>query len=315
MRFEIVILGCGAATPTLRHSPTSQAINWDGRWILVDAGEGVQLGLRKYHIPLQKIEAVCISHMHGDHVLGLPGLLGSMNLFGRTTPLSLYGPADLEKFVRQVLESTETYVRYPLNFHVNSGDACSPILEWRDCKVESVPVRHRIPAFGYVFEYNPTVRNIHKEVILKKKLQRSEILRLKSGKDVTRKSGQTILVKDACLPPKSSLKYVFSGDTAPCDELIDASKYADVLYHEATFMDILKETAKKTGHTTALQAGNIAREAEVSRLVIGHLSSRYRDEQLVLDEATSVFPNSCLAQEGLHFRLNPQTKRTETYLE
>jgi len=315
LRFEIVILGCGAATPTLRHNPTSQAVNWDGRWFLVDAGEGVQLGIRRHRIPLQKIEGICISHLHGDHVLGLPGLLGSMNLFGRTASLNIYGPIGLEQFVKQALKSTETYVRFQLIFHSNSKDACESILQWGDCTVQSVPVKHRIPAYGYVFDYVPTIRNIKKEAIRTYLLQRSEILTLKAGKDVLRKDGKSIRVDDACMPSKSSLRYAYSGDTTPCDSFIQAARNADVIYHEATFMTALEKTARKTGHSTAFQAGHVAIEAEATHLVIGHLSSRYRDEEAVLEEAKTAFVNSSLAQEGMRIRLNPQTKRTETYLE
>lgn len=315
MHFDIIILGCGAATPTLRHAPTAQAVCWQGKWLLLDAGEGVQTNIRRFKVPLQKIDVVCISHMHGDHVLGLPGLLGSMNLFGREKSLTLIGPVDLEEYVRTSLKLTSTHIRFPMTF-VPCGESIPVIVDsWGDNTLEYIPVRHRIEAYGYVLQHRPSLRNIKKTEIERLGLKRSEILELKSGRDVTRVDGTVLACDELCFPLSASTKYVFSGDTAPCDLLKSAADGADALYHEATFLHELKTTAKSTGHSTAKQAAEVADAAQVGALVLGHLSPRYRDEGKVLEEARAIFANTHLANEGLRIRFSASEKPRIDYLE
>lgn len=300
MQFEIVILGCGAAVPTLRHAPTAQAINWHGKWFLIDAGEGVQIGLRKNSIPFNKVEAIFISHMHGDHVLGLPGLVGSMSLLGRKSPLLLIGPSELQAFLVNALKMTSTHLNFELTFKTpQDGKSIESVHSWNECTISSFPVKHRISAFGYIFEYAPTIRNIRRENIVTEELNRDEIVALKAGKQVVRNNGQVLNPDDHCLPLKPSKKYVYSGDTSPCDSLREAAQGADVLYHEATFLQDLAQTAKATGHSTARQAGMLAHEAGVGTLLIGHFSSRYTNEGLLLEEAREYYPNAMAANENL----------------
>ncbi len=315
MQFEITILGCGAATPTLRHAPTAQAVNWQGKWILLDCGEGLQTNLRKYKIPLQKIDLICISHMHGDHVLGLPGLLGSMNLFGRERPLYIAGPSALKSYVRQALELTETYVRFPLEFidcaHLDSDS----VLQWGDNVIRSFAVKHRIEAYGFTLVHIPSSHKLYKDSIDQYKLTRSEILSLKAGADVTRADGFVLPVAEHCEPLKPAINYTYSGDTRPAESVAEAARDADVLYHEATFLQELAATAKSTGHSTAQQAAELGNEAGVRLLILGHLSSRYRDEDKVLKEAKAIHPNVRLADEGMRIRLVPGESPSINYLE
>ena len=296
-------MGCGAATPTLRHLPTSQSILWNGQLSLIDAGEGVQLSLRKQRIPFQKIDRVFISHMHGDHVLGLPGLIGSMNLLGRQRPLILHGPASLESFVRTTLNLTETHLKFPLHFKLNDAEKMTAIFNENGATISSFPVKHRIEAYGYLFNYEAIHLNIRKDQIQSLGLQRSEIIQLKKGNDVHRTDGTVLRTIDACHRKEKPIRYVYSGDTRPCDSVRTAAEGADLLYHESTFLDEKRQKAKETGHSTALQAGQIAFEASVRKLIIGHFSSRYRDEQLLLREAQSVFKQVELANEGMRFSL------------
>jgi len=301
-----VIIGCGAATPTLRHRPSSQAINWCGKWFVVDAGEGVQVGLRENRIPIQKIHCVCISHMHGDHVFGLPGLIGSMNLYGRKESLTIIGPAPLKEFLWNCLRSTETHIRFEINFIVPEEHDAVVVMDWGESSLKSVPVKHRIPAFGYAFEFKPKKRNLIKSKIDLHQLSRSEILALKSGQHLTREDGTFLNPNELCLPLKSSLKYVYSGDTRPCQQLEQAADQADLLYHEATFTHDLAKRAKETGHSTAREAGQVATRAMSKRLLIGHFSSRYKDESKLLKEAEEFHENVLLAHDGLRIALKPE---------
>jgi ribonuclease Z len=304
LQFEIVILGCGAAVPTLRHAPTAQAVNWHGRWFLIDAGEGVQLGLRKNSIPFQKIEAIFISHMHGDHVLGLPGLIGSMSLLGRKKNLTIIGPAELQAFLMNALKSTSTHLDFELEFKTPSDiEKMETVHTWDECAVTSFPVKHRISAFGYIFQFEPIARNIRRESILTENLSRSEILALKGGLQIQRDNGKVLSPNEHCLPLKPSKKYVYSGDTSPCEGLREAALGADVLYHEATFLHELAKTAKATGHSTARQAGILAHEAGVKTLIIGHFSSRYKEEAVLLDEAKQQHTQTIAANENLRITL------------
>ena len=315
MQFEITILGCGAATPTLRHAPTAQAVNWQGKWILLDCGEGLQTNLRRYKIPLQKIDLICISHMHGDHVLGLPGLLGSMNLFGRERSLRIAGPPAIESYVRQALELTETYVRFPLEFIDCAHLDNDLVVEWGDNVIRSFVVKHRIEAYGFTFVHRPSTHKIYKGSIDQHGLTRSEILRLKAGNDVTRDDGSVLRVAEHCEPLKPQINYTYSGDTRPTESVKDAARDADILYHEATFLHELVATAKSTGHSTAQEAAKLGLDAGARLLILGHLSSRYRDEGRVLDEARTVHPNALLANEGMRIRLAPGKLPMIDYLE
>ncbi|MAI22918.1 MAG: ribonuclease [Crocinitomicaceae bacterium] len=315
MQFEVTILGCGAATPTLRHAPTAQAINWHGKWILLDCGEGVQTNIRKYKIPLQKIELICISHLHGDHVFGLPGLLGSMNLFGRERPLRIVGPVALKDYVFQALNLTETHIRFPIEYTDCADSKGIPVIAWGDNAVRSFPVKHRIEAYGFTFSHHPTTHTIRKESIVSHHLLRSEILSLKAGNELSRATGEVLRITDHCEPLKPSISYSYSGDTRPCDSVLVASQEADVLYHEATFLHDMSSIAKSTGHSTAQEAAKLGREANVQLLILGHLSSRYRDEGRVLKEAECFHPNVRLAKEGMRIRLIPGEKPSVSYLE
>lgn len=298
MRFDVTILGCGAATPTLRYQPTAQVLNIEEKWFLLDAGEGVQKSLRSQRVPFQRIERIFISHMHGDHVLGLPGLIGSMNLLGRKKPLALHGPANLERWLMEGLRLTETHLKFELEFVTN--DPKGLVAAWNEGNIEvvSAPVNHRIEAYGYRFNWHSNTRNVRKESIDYLDLKRSEIIKLKRGEDVLRANGENVLVESVCLPKVQDVSYVYSGDTTPCDTLIALSQNANLLYHEATFAESLKAKAKQTGHSTASQAGITARETGVRQLLLGHFSSRYRSLDRLIEEASHVFPRVELAEEG-----------------
>jgi len=271
--------------------------------MLLDAGEGVQLGLRQQRIPFQKIERIFISHMHGDHVLGLPGLIGSMNLLGRERPLHIYGPSNLESYLLPALKLTETHLKFKLNFIAANPQGMHVAIQEKGARISSFPVKHRLEAYGYQFYFEAPELNVRKDRIEAFELQRSEIIQLKRGKDVLRADGTRIKFAQACHNKTNPKCYVYSGDTRPCDAVLAASLNADLLYHEATFLDDKRRKAKETGHSTAKQAAQIAADANVKKLVIGHFSSRYRNEELLAEEAEATFKHVVLANEGMKFQL------------
>jgi ribonuclease Z len=256
--FDVTIIGCGAAMPTEKWGATSQAINLHGHWLLMDAGEGTQQQLRKQKIPFQRIEAILISHLHGDHFLGLPGLLGTMNLLGRKSALTIVGPPRLASVLAEVQSATGVYLNFPVK-HVAFDETEAQVVWHTDtCEVRSFPVRHRISTCGYAF----------------------------------RERG----VSD----PRT---YIFSADTQPSETLAEEARGADLLYHEATFLEILRARAKETGHSTALQAGEVARSAGVKNLILGHFSTRYRNPEVLVDEARSSFEQVRAASKGTTYQL------------
>tara|TARA_B110000285_G_C15127691_1_gene621349 strand:- start:1486 stop:2415 length:930 start_codon:yes stop_codon:yes gene_type:complete len=297
VRFDVTVLGCGAATPTERYQPTSQILNISEKWYLLDAGEGVQIALRSQRVPFQKIEQVFISHMHGDHVLGLPGLIGSMNLLGRRRPLILHGPVVLERWLMECLRLTSTYLNFELEFSVNNQDQIDTCWLDGDIQVLSAPVKHRVEAYGYRFNWTPKLLNLKKQQVEAFDLTRSEVIQLKNGQNVQRENGQLLIVEEMCYTLNPGLSYVFSGDTAPCVSLDELAEGANLLYHEATFMESLSIRAKQTGHSTSRQAANTALKAGVDTLLLGHFSSRYRSLKGLLDEAFEVFESVQLAEE------------------
>ncbi len=297
-RFELTVLGCGAAAPTPYFLTTSQFVNIHDHLILIDCGEGCQLTLRKKRLKFQRIKFILISHMHADHVLGLPGLLASMNLLGRKTAIEVYGPGELESFVRMVWHKTGTHIEFEVNFNIVDSEKPSELIRTDSYVITSFPTKHRIETTGFRIEELPGAWNLKPYAKKKFALTFHEIIQLKKGEKVSREDGVEVDPKNWCNAPKPSRSYVFAADTAFTPKVVDASKGATLLYHEATFMLSEKDIAKKTMHSTASDAGKVAKEAGVSKLMIGHFSNRYKDLSSLLEEAQGVFENTCLAVEG-----------------
>ncbi len=299
MSFQVTILGCGSATPTLYRNPTSQLLEINSSSILIDCGEGTQLQLRKNKLKIQKIDHIFISHLHGDHYLGLPGLIASMSLLGRNKTLNLYGPLGLEQLIMTNLKISKTYLNFHINFTTTQVLKNEILLENKNITVTSFPVNHRIDCTGFIFKEQERQRNIIKSKIDEFNLGIAEIVCLKKGENVIRDDGSTIRFEDVTLPPVKPKVYAFCTDTKFSPHLADYFRGADVLYHEATFLDELKKRAEETFHSTALQAGEMAKAAQVKKLVIGHYSSRYIDVSPLLEEAQAVFANTVASEDGL----------------
>jgi ribonuclease Z len=276
------------------------------QFFLIDCGEGTQDRMRQYGISPLKLNAIFISHLHGDHVFGLPGVLSTLNHFGRKTPLHLFGPAPIEEILQFHLKHFEQNLGYPIVCHEVNARQESLIYENRVMEVTTIPLRHRIPATGYLFREKTPPLNVDKAVIRRHSLSLAQITALKRGEDILLADGTPLPCAEATYVPYPPRSYAFCSDTLYSGKVVRLIHGVDLLYHEATFLDKDRPLAKETGHTTALQAAKAASLAEVGQLLIGHFSSRYKDDSLLLDEARTLFPNTLIAREGDTITLAPK---------
>lgn len=301
MSFELTILGSNSASPVYNRHQTAQILHIQNEYILIDCGEGTQMQLARYRFKLNKINYIFISHLHGDHYLGLVGLLSTMHLFGRTKELYLFGPPGLSEIITVQFSFSETVLNYPIHFTELETEKNKIIVTSPHFSVETIPLIHRIPCCGFLFRESPKKRRIRKNV-LPENISLASIAKLKKGENVTDEAGNILYnVDEMTEPPRKSHSYAFMSDTAYSEAYLDRIRNIDLLYHEATFTSDMAARAKETFHTTTSGAAELAKKAGVDRLIIGHFSSRYRDLKPLLEEAKAVFPNSWLAIEGERF--------------
>lgn len=299
MEFALRIIGSASATPTLTRHPTAQVLEV-GNWVaLIDCGEGTQRRLLEERIRPQRITHIFISHLHGDHYFGLPGLLSTMHLQGRAAPLHVFGPAGLGVILTEVFRYSGTALSYPLHFHPVDTTQYELLYEDSRLMVHTLPADHRIPCCGFLFREKPKLRHLRKER-LPEGLKPAQLVALKHGYDLLDPTTGSVLVRnsDVTTAPSHARSYAYCADSRFREELIELVHGVDLLYHEATFMSDKTERAYQVGHSTARQAGELARRAGVRRLLIGHFSARYPDLQPLLEEARAEFPNTQLAVEG-----------------
>lgn len=297
---ELYILGCSSATPTANQFPTAQVLKMRERFFLIDCGEGAQMQMRRSKISFQKIQAIFISHLHGDHFFGLPGFLSSLHLFDRRKPLVVYGPPELQAIVMGLMKAQGSRLVYPLEFRPVRFDQPEIIYEDEVLTVQSVPMKHSIPTVGYIFREKPKPRHMLKSAIEKYDIPWYAIDGIKRGNDIELETGEVIPNEQITTAPSPSYSYAFFSDTAFVPENAQLLSDVHTLYHESTFAADKTELASKTKHSTTHQAAEMARLAGVQRLIIGHLSTRYDQKEVLLNEAKSVFPNTVLAQDGLN---------------
>lgn len=302
MKFEITILGCGSATPTMKRNPTAQVVNVLERLFLIDCAEGTQLQLRKYGVRFQRINHIFISHLHGDHYFGLVGLLSSFQLLGRKQKLMIYAPKGLEKIVKLQLESGEAKLSYEVGFIQLNSDTSELIFEDNLVEVYTIPLKHRIYCNGFLIKEKERERRLTKELIEKYQIPVAMMHRLKKGEDWA-KENETIRNEKLTLSPFPSRSYAFCSDTAYSEKIIPIISQVDCLYHEATFTEKYKDRAKATFHSTAKQAATIALKANVKQLLIGHYSARYNEADELLFEAKEVFENSIAVEDGMDIEI------------
>jgi len=301
--FDVTILGCSSATPAYGRNPSSQLVRYSGHHFLVDCGEAAQMQLRRYSIKFQRINHIFISHLHGDHFLGLPGLLSSMHLLGRTEPLHIYAEEGLKQILDTTHHNSRTTLQYPLVFHAIDMTKANMLYEDEKLTIRSIVMKHSIPCCGFIFEEKPHKRRLLKEQLEKYNIPLAKMETLKKGEDFINGEGKIITNDLLTLPPHHARKYSCCSDTIYNEDILPEITKSDLLYHEATFTEEFRDRAKQTMHCTAKDAANIALKAEVNKLLIGHFSARYRELEPLLHEAKEVFSNTYLAEEGTTFNV------------
>lgn len=296
--FRVQVLGTGSAVPTFYRWLSAQVVTYNERHYLVDCGEGTQMQLLRCKVRLHRMDAIFISHLHGDHVLGLPGLLSSLSLDGRTNELKLFAPSALENVLKIILQQTNSYLSYPLTFvpleDFSVGDI---IFTTEQLTVRTIPLAHRIFCRG--FHFAETNKRAKFDFYAAKALDipNQYFQLLKQGNTITLENGRIITPEQVLLPAEPTLSYSYCSDTAYHEPLIPYIQNSDLLYHEATFMENQRKRAVETAHSTAKDAANIAKKANVKRLLLGHFSARYTDIFPLLQEAREIFPNTLTADD------------------
>ena len=289
----LTILGYNSAIPTVKSAPTAQFLEMSERNFLIDCGEGTQVQLRRAKAKFSKINHIFISHLHGDHCFGLPGLVSSFQLLGRETPLHIYGPKGIKELMEVILKLTETNKGFDLIFHELESKKSELIFEDNRVEVHTIPLKHRIYCNGYLFKEKPKSRHLNMQEIKKyPEIEICDYQNIKNGKDFILKDGYILKNEILTLPPEALVSYAFCSDTQYSESIVPIIKGVDLLYHEATFLDEMKDLAKYTGHSTALEAAKIAQKAKVKKLILGHFSNRYSDYTEFEQEARTIFENT-----------------------
>ena len=293
---SVTILGNNSAVPAFNRHPTSQVVTHDGNNYLVDCGEGTQIQMIKYKIRRGKISHIFISHLHGDHYFGLVGLLNTFGLLSHQQELHVYGPAPLQQIVEMQMKVAETVLPYPLFFHtINKAEI---LVDDDKIKISCFPTTHRIECYGFLFEEKEGKRKLLIEKVKKQNIPVSFYTSLQNGLDYITPQGQRIINAEVTTAPEKGMKYAFCADTRYEEKLLEYITGADMIYHETTYLDNMREMAFERFHATTKQAAEMAKKAGVKRLLIGHFSSKYSTLEHFEEEAREVFPNTELAIEG-----------------
>lgn len=298
-KFEVHILGCGSAKPTTRHFPASQVVNVREKLFMIDCGEGAQIQFCKSRLKFSRLQSIFISHLHADHCLGLIGLVSTLNLLGRTAQLHVYLPKGGAEVFGPVIHYFNWEMTFEVVFHEFDDKVSEVIYEDRSLTVTTLPLEHRMPCCGFRFDEKPTPRHILREMIDAYEIPLSEINRIKNGADYTLADGRVIANERLTTPSDPPRSYAYCSDTRYMPALAAKLQGVNLLYHEATFCEDDAQKATARYHSTASQAAQVAKEAGVGKLIIGHYSSRYDDESQLLCEASAVFEPTILARENL----------------
>ncbi|MEY2629912.1 MAG: Ribonuclease [Bacteroidota bacterium] len=298
---KLTLLGCYAATPRTITNPTAQVLEIRNRMFLIDCGEGTQVQLRKNKLKFSKINHIFISHLHGDHMYGLVGLISTFMLLNRQTDLHVYGPKGIKEIILLQLRYSNSFTGYNLYFHELESKESEVIFEDDKVIVKTIPLQHRIYTNGFLFQEKPKERKLNVEAVEEYQIDKAYYRKIKYGGDITLDNGQIIPNAELSFDPEPTKSYAFCSDTVYNEGIVPLIQNADVLYHEATFLESEADKAEKTMHSTAKQAATIAKLANVKHLVLGHYSTRYSNIELFKQEAETIFSNVLLGDDGKVF--------------
>ena len=298
---KLTLLGCYAATPRTITNPTSQVLEIRNRMFLIDCGEGTQVQLRKNKLKFSKINHIFISHLHGDHMYGLVGLISTFMLLNRQTDLHVYGPKGIKEIILLQLRYSNSFTGYNLYFHELESKESEVIFEDDKVIVKTIPLQHRIYTNGFLFQEKPKERKLNVAAVEEYQIDKAYYRKIKYGGNITLDNGQIIPNTELSFDPEPTKSYAFCSDTIYNEAIVPLIQNADVLYHEATFLESEADKAEKTMHSTAKQAATIAKLANVKHLVLGHYSTRYSSIELFQQEAETIFPSVLLGDDGKVF--------------
>ncbi len=299
MSLKLTILGCHSATPRTFAHPTAQHLEINNRSFLIDCGEGTQVQLRKYKVKFSKIDRIFISHLHGDHFFGLIGLISTFGLLNRQNDLHIYGPKGIKEIILLQLKLSNSWLKFELHFHELENKESEVIYEDEKIIVQTIPLEHRVYTNGFLFKEKIGDRKLNMDAIQQQtEIEICDYQNLKNGRDFVLESGEIINNVDLTLSPSKTSSYAYCSDTVYKPSIVPLIKNVDLLYHESTFLDDKIELTEYTKHSTAGQAAQIAQQANVGQLILGHYSSRYSDLTLFEKEAKAIFPNVTLGEEG-----------------
>lgn len=299
MKFEVTILGSNSAQPTPKRFSSAHVVNFREKLFLLDCGEGTQIQLRRYKQKFSRINHIFITHLHGDHVLGLPGLISTFNLMGRRSKLHIYAHQDLEKVLQPLLDYFMHKPMFEIEYHPFDPLKNECIYEDKSLEIFTIPLTHRTPTAGFLLKEKPKEHNIKKEMIEAYGLSIKDIIKVKKGEDYITEEGEVIPNSRLATPPKPVRAYAYITDTAYKPDICPMIADVSTLYHEATFADEETLRISKTLHSTGSQAAMIAKDANAKQLLIGHFSSRYKDAKVVEEAAKAIFPNTTAVEDGM----------------
>ncbi len=303
MSFNVTILGSSSALPTSKRNLTAHLVNHDERFFLIDCGEGTQIQLRRYKKKIARINHIFISHLHGDHVFGLFGLISTLSMLGRKNALNIYANPKLEEILKSHFNFFQDDIQYPIIYHSFGNKKPQLLYEDEKLEISTIPLKHRIPCVGFIFREKTKPLNVIKEYISFYNLGIKDIINIKNGQDYITEEGKIIPNKKLTSPPTPPKIYAFCTDTKYSESIIPFIENADLLFHETTFLEKDEKLAKKTYHSTTKQAAKIAQLAKVKKLIIGHFSSRYKDDSQFLKETSTIFENTIMAEDGIEIEI------------
>ncbi|NJB70450.1 ribonuclease Z [Saonia flava] len=298
---KLHILGCYAATPRTLTNPTSQVLEIKNHLFLIDCAEGTQVQLRKNKIKFSRITHIFISHLHGDHFFGLPGLISTFRLLGREKEMHIYGPKGIKEAITLLLKLGDSWTNYHLYFHELSSKESELVFEDDKVSVHTIPLNHRVYTNGFLFREKLDERKLNVDALDKYNIDKSQFRNIKKGQNIILENGELVPNSELTFDPKKPKSYAYCSDTAYMPEIVQQIAEVDVLYHESTFLESESHLANKTKHATAKEAAAVAGEAKVGQLILGHYSTRYKSIDLFKEEAQQIFPNVELADDGKVF--------------